>query len=1554
MAKSILLRLRQYRRMLILSLCVLFILVTSAVGPMQVLNYGIDTPQAVGAYFNNTFPTVAPASSATWTSIEAFPNLIFTDPIQLLEVPYADKFFMAGKKGRLWSFSKSDTATSTKATLLDIESKVLTSGDAGLMGAAFHPEYGVPGSPNREYLYIWYRAKGPTSSGNLAYLRLVRYNWVPGSSIIDPNTEFIMIQQYDRHQWHNGGGMFFGLDGFLYISVGDEGGANDQYNTGQKINVGLLAGALRIDVDMDPSRSHPIRRQPLNPATPPTGWPDSYSQGYYVPNDNPWLATDGSILEEFYAIGFRSPHRMTQDPVTGDIWMGDVGQGTREEVSLVPKGSNLQWPYREGAITTGASKPKPNPLIGFDQAPVHDYPRSEGQCVIGGIVYRGNKWNSSLGGKYIFGDHQTRKVWTLDYDPATGNKQVSLLTTIPSFGSGGKQGISNFSSDSTGEVYVLKLFGTNLNGGKIYKLRPTSYTPDPPQFLSQTGVFPNLPSLNPAAGLIPYATNSPLWSDGSAKKRWVAIPNNGSYDSSAEQVVFAEDDEWTFPTGTVFIKHFEMPLDANNPNTIKRLETRFMIRAQNGGLYGVTYKWNDAGTDAELLYDSDTVHYTITKADLSQENRIWEFPSRANCMTCHNDNAGGTLGLNTHQMNGDALYPTSGNIDNQLRTWNHLGIFSNPIVETDIPNMLRAAPVQDASSSLELRVRSYLDANCSHCHRPNGVNTGFDARFATELDNQNIVHGNLFGSYGISGAELVKPRDPSRSILLKRDMSTGADQMPPLARSVVDEAYITVLEDWIGTLDPACEPVPLPKANYSVHYVDSEEANHLAANAFDGLIETLWHTEFIASDPVPPHEIQIDLGDTMEVSGFRYWPRQDLTFNGTIANYNFYVSLDGVNWESAVASGTFVKDKTEKEVIHGPKYGRYVRLQALSEVNNNPWISVAEMEILVIDGSCFAPAGLSETPAMWLSADEYGGSLDDGSLVANWADLSGKNNAPAAISGKEPTYYSQSLNGHGVVSFDGTDDWLKVNGLANVLSGQSAILSVVIPRQDASHGYYLSTHLGGTNKIKFGHGTNGELIYDDNDPTFVAGNYVDKPSLVAFDINPNTQIDGWLNGQTGNSLTTVASSGADRVSLGQEFDGSGNDNETSDHWKGDLAEMIVLQGNITALDRMRAESYLALKYGLHLNHNYYASDWNGSEGTTLWNVGGGFDNHITGMGRDDRSGLDQRQSTGVEGLVSIYHGNYYNGQFPTINASNPNTFDIDRSFVLWGDNGAAVNALDQTIYGGANSRVARVWQVSKRGQSGLLTVRIPKAALPGTTTALYINRNGDAAFPNSPQTLIYNLLDDGTHWYSLAELQNGDVFSFGDGTGITFPVEWLDLAAVQQGEDIGLSWGTTQEINSDYFAVERSLDGEAFDEIGQTRSTGTTSQEQLYRFIDFKAVYQAAEQLYYRIRQVDLDGSFSYSNTVSINPDRLSDALNLYLAPNPADQQVELLIQAGASESLQISVLNSLGQEVYGNFMAQAAKTERLALNLQDWASGIYYVRVDNGTAAVVKKLIVR
>jgi|GEM_PF-323233 len=758
---------------------------------------GINSPSAIEPYLGGVFSTTAPGGgTGNWEVEVVYPNLTFTDPLSMLELPDQSGFYIAGKPGYIWKISN-DNNTNQKTTVLDFSDVVDTDGDSGMMNAILHPEFGQPGSPNRGYMYVLYRYH---PNGNLpgcgddAMIRLSRFNKPDGSESFDRNSEYVHIQIFDTHCWHNGGGMFFDNDGYMFITIGDAGGANDQFNTAQQIDQTLLGGLLRIDLTGNQQRSHPIRRQPIDPASKPASLPNSFTQGYLIPNDNPWLDTGGGILEEFYSLGLRSPHRATYDEQTGDIWIGDVGQGAREEISVAVKGGNFQWPYKEGSIN--GPKAKPSPLIGTDQPPIFDYGRSVGNAVIGGFVYRGSKFASSLGGKYIFGDHGVRNIWTLN----PNNGEVVFVANIPAFGVGSKSGISSFHTDSNGEVYILKLYGTDQDGGKIYRLKQDVSVPDPPQFLSQTGAFSNLSNLNPRSGLVPYTVNTPLWSDGASKKRWIAVPNDGSHNTNAEQITFSENGEWQFPPGTVFVKHFELPINEGNPSITARVETRFIVIAEDGGAYGVTYKWNDAGTDAELLTSGDSKTFTITRANGSQYSQVWDYPSRTDCNTCHNANANFVLGVKTRQLNGNMTYP-SGTTDNQLNTWQSLGMFSNGFTSGQISGFPKMVPLGDNTANLETKVRSYLDANCAHCHRPNGVEGAFDARFSTPLSSQNLINTIGISHNTANGSVIVKPKDPGNSELWVRDNSLGNNAMPPLAKSIIDDEYIDVLTDWINSLD---------------------------------------------------------------------------------------------------------------------------------------------------------------------------------------------------------------------------------------------------------------------------------------------------------------------------------------------------------------------------------------------------------------------------------------------------------------------------------------------------------------------------------------------------------------------------------------------------------------------------------------------------------------------------------------------------------------------------------------------------------------------------------
>src|SRR5206468_1691826 len=131
----------------------------------------------------------------------------------------------------------------------------------------------------------------------------------------------------------------------------------------------------------------------------------------------------------------------------------------------------------------------------------------------------------------------------------------------------------------------------------------------------------------------------------------------------AEKITFSATNEWTFPPGTVFVKHFELPGDDNNPTELYRLETRFLVRDQNSGVYGVTYKWRADGSDADLLTNGDSQDYFIATGS-GTRTQHWSFPSRLDCLSCHNSNAKGVLGVKTHQFNGDNHYPLTGRTDN--------------------------------------------------------------------------------------------------------------------------------------------------------------------------------------------------------------------------------------------------------------------------------------------------------------------------------------------------------------------------------------------------------------------------------------------------------------------------------------------------------------------------------------------------------------------------------------------------------------------------------------------------------------------------------------------------------------------------------------------------------------------------------------------------------------------------------------------------------------------------------------------------------------------------
>src|SRR5271170_4544343 len=753
--------------------------------------FGLDSLPPVGAFLNGTMPEAAPAISGNWSAVVAFPNLLFTNAVGLTAVPNSNELCVWEREGRIWAFENSPNVAQKKL-ILDIHDRCQGWDDSGLLAAAFHP-----GFATNHFIFVFYTGVKPgTVVGDpntrpnpilpdTYHDRLSRFT-LDENGVAIPNSETVLIDQTDQTVWHHGGGLFFHpQNGFLYLTIGDNSvGDNDQI-----INKSLFSGVFRIDVDQRGGTiSHAPPRQPLNGLT----------ANYFVPNDNPFVGQP-NVLEEFFCLGLRSPHRMTIDPPTGRIFIGDVGESAREEIDLVESnesGLNFQWNKIEG--NQGRLTP---PFIGIDRPPILDYPHSDGRAVIGGYVYRGKKFASDLGGKYIFGDNVYRTIWAMD--ETTTPVQKNLLCVLPE-GAGPNSGsdytgLSSFGVDAAGEIYMCQMSSI---GGHIYTLARGGPPPPAhpiPKLLSQTGVFVSLKNLTPEKFLIPYSVNSPLWADGAVKSRWIALPENS-------QIHFSPTNEWQFPGGTVFVKNFSLPVDDTNPKVLRRLETRLLVRDANGTVYGASYKWRPDNSDADLV-TAGTNEAIQIKTSTGTRIQNWFFPGRQDCLTCHTPQSGGVLGVNTRQLNGDFKYP-NGVTDNQLRALNHIHAFDSALDEKQIPQFEKLISITNSAAPLEARVRSYLDSNCAQCHRPGGVEAFFDARFDTPLDKQDLLNGPVENPLGISGAKIIVPGEISKSVLFHRISITGNLQMPPLARNLTDRAAITTVAAWINSLPRAASSLP--------------------------------------------------------------------------------------------------------------------------------------------------------------------------------------------------------------------------------------------------------------------------------------------------------------------------------------------------------------------------------------------------------------------------------------------------------------------------------------------------------------------------------------------------------------------------------------------------------------------------------------------------------------------------------------------------------------------------------------------------------------------------
>ncbi|SEM22125.1 PKD repeat-containing protein [Maribacter orientalis] len=847
-----------------------FVLMAMSFGPMF-LGPGLTVPKPFAPFVDTAFSDLG---TATPTYEIAFPNLTFDSPIIFTPVPNQTKIVVGQLDGNVyWIEDDNNTANSPLIVNLSDEVGDRNEGevwDGGFLGLSIHPDFGTAG---KNYFFIYYTTSGPNSNlGNPAgffcgvetfagnYLKLERFEVDPTTMTMVDGTRVTMINRELYNTTHRGGGMVFGDDGFLYLSTGDQA----TYLNAQNISENLDGGVLRIDVDMiGGAVSHAPRRFLQDPGVgnthPNTEGLEMSGDFYYIPENNPFNDASGAVFEEYVSIGNRSPHRMTKDKDTGILYIGEVGENTHEEVNVLDPTildkKNYGWPFYEAnapfSPPTKAGTPC-NPIFypgTTHSPPLTQFTRAEATSITGGYVYRGSNL-PGLVGKYICADYgQTDAIYEIDIN--TGSKQ-SLGTFLP-------LDIISFGQDDRGELYLLRL-GNNSN---IYRLKASIDLEDAPGLLSQTGAFTDLTNLTVADGFVPYEMIESFWSDGALKKRWIGIPNNGTHDTPAEQIEFSENGNWIFPVGSIIIKHFDYSIDDNDPTITRKIETRFSIKGSDGNFYFLTYKWLSDESDAVLvdMEVGETISIDIDKVGGGQRQEDWMYPSNSQCISCHNPDLGGTLGLRTRNLNSEYDYSShdpSGILANQLVTLGEegLGILNINISDTDTPGYLTHVAIDDPNGTLDQKARSYLDNNCAYCHQPD---TGNRANFDLRLLNTLAQTGLLTAGYNQavpdlpSNQRILIPGDAANSQVYHRAQSlVPGIKMPPLSKNVVDTEGVALIQAWIDAMEPIA-PTPnldtyrlvnyATKATMQVADASNVQGTNVLQGGYEGLNYQHWALE---------------------------------------------------------------------------------------------------------------------------------------------------------------------------------------------------------------------------------------------------------------------------------------------------------------------------------------------------------------------------------------------------------------------------------------------------------------------------------------------------------------------------------------------------------------------------------------------------------------------------------------------------------------------------------------------------------------------------------------
>lgn len=548
--------------------------------------------------------------------------------------------------------------------------------------------------------------------------------------------------------------------------------------------------------------------------------------------------------------------------------------------------------------------------------------------------------------------------------------------------------------------------------------------------------------------------------------------------------------------------------------------------------------------------------------------------------------------------------------------------------------------------------------------------------------------------------------------------------------------------------------------------------------------------------------------------------------------------------------------------------------------------------------------------------------------VSQWNDLTG--NLKHAVQGtvaNQPALVTNAINTHSVIDFTTSTDFFNITSPPANLN--SMVYIVGTPKVNSTWRTFLRSSAGDHQMLVETGGTQVGY-YDPDGGTFRPGGFTwlqNETAIVSVDLRAG-DTNFRKNGSPGASIATVNHNFQFLSWLGNYSSGT--------QAAGRIAEVIIFNtpAALPTADKEKVESYLAVKYGITLTHNYVTMG-----GAVIWNstTNAAFHNDVAGIGRDDVTSLDQRISTSVN-----------TGAVVTMN--NGGAFGANASYLIWGNNTGAMNSTGVTdLPAGVIARLARQWKAQKVGTVTGVAVRFNLSTVPGSKTAadlcLLIDRNqnglyNDETVGGGGVISGATSLGGGVYEFTGVTFNNGDQFTVGSAAATTpLPINLSAFTAQLTSSGVNVEWTTASELNNDFFTVEKSSDGSEFFEVGIVKGAGNSTSSQSYNFLD---VSPLPGRSYYRLKQTDFDKKIMLSKVVAINYDPTG-----VIYPNPATKEVSIDIDA--DEQVAAELVNSLGQRLP---LRQTVSQGRVTWNVESLPRGIYFVTILRNGSLTTQKLV--